>query len=127
MPLLKADGATIAFSANSDGSLRVRYGGWDEAKVLRPGESLEAPGGLYNVYLEGPGGRRVQVGVTNFFGLASSRATVHDHGTHTSGLIEDFGPCVDGSGLARVFFTSAALVGAAMCSAFERGTRGRWP
>jgi hypothetical protein len=37
------------------------------------------------------------------------------------------GPCVDGSGLARVFFTYAALVGAAMCSAFERGTLGRWP
>jgi hypothetical protein len=28
-----------------------------------------------------------------------------------------FGPCVDGSGLARVFFTRAAVVGAAMCSA----------
>ena len=28
-----------------------------------------------------------------------------------------FGSCVDGSELARVFFTSAALVGAAMCSA----------
>jgi hypothetical protein len=27
------------------------------------------------------------------------------------------GPCVDGSGLARVFFTQAAVVGAAMCSA----------
>jgi hypothetical protein len=27
------------------------------------------------------------------------------------------GPCVDGSGLARVFFTRAAVVGAAMCSA----------
>jgi hypothetical protein len=27
------------------------------------------------------------------------------------------GPCVDGSELARVIFTSAALVGAAMCSA----------
>ena len=26
-------------------------------------------------------------------------------------------PCVDGSGLARIFFTFAALVGAAMCSA----------
>ena len=34
-------------------------------------------------------------------------------------------PCVDGSGLASVFFASAALVGAAMCSAFERGTL--WP
>jgi hypothetical protein len=31
------------------------------------------------------------------------------------------GPCVDGSELARTFFTPAALVGAAMCSAFERG------
>jgi len=29
-----------------------------------------------------------------------------------------FVPCVDGSGLARAFFTFAALVGAAMCSAF---------
>ena len=37
------------------------------------------------------------------------------------------GPCVDGSELARTFFTSAALVGAAMCSAFERGSRDRWP
>ena len=37
------------------------------------------------------------------------------------------GPCVDGSGLARDFFTSAALVGAAMCSAFQRGSRDRWP
>ena len=36
-------------------------------------------------------------------------------------------PCVDGSELARVFFTFAALVGAAMCSAFECGTQGRWP
>ena len=27
-------------------------------------------------------------------------------------------PCVDGSGLARAFFTFAALVGAPMCSAF---------
>jgi hypothetical protein len=29
-----------------------------------------------------------------------------------------FVPCVDGSELARAFFTFAALVGAAMCSAF---------
>ena len=36
-------------------------------------------------------------------------------------------PCVDGSGLARAFFTFAALVGAAMCSAFKCGTQGRWP
>ena len=38
-----------------------------------------------------------------------------------------FVPCVDGSKLARTFFTFAALVGAAMCSAFQCGARGRWP
>jgi hypothetical protein len=38
-----------------------------------------------------------------------------------------FVPCVDGSELARTFFTFAALVGAAMCSACSCGTRGRWP
>jgi len=31
-------------------------------------------------------------------------------------------PCVDGSGLARAFFTNAALVGAAICSAFVCGS-----
>src|SRR3954462_9765157 len=33
----------------------------------------------------------------------------------------DHEPCVDGSELARAFFTFAALVGAAMCSAFRCG------
>ena len=37
------------------------------------------------------------------------------------------GPCMDGSGLARTFFTPAALVGAAMCSACLRGLHDRWP
>src|SRR5260370_28157871 len=36
-------------------------------------------------------------------------------------------PCVDGSPLARAFFTFAALVGAAMCSACLRGSHDRWP
>jgi hypothetical protein len=34
-----------------------------------------------------------------------------------------FGPCVDGSELARTLFTFAALGGAAMCSACSCGTR----
>ena len=34
-------------------------------------------------------------------------------------------PCVDGSELARAFFTFAALVGAAMCSAFRCGSHDR--
>ena len=32
-----------------------------------------------------------------------------------------------GSELARAFFTFAALVGAAMCSAFRCGSHDRWP
>jgi hypothetical protein len=50
------------------------------------------------------------------------KADIREHERHVS-----FGPSVDGSELARTFFTSAALVGAAMCSAFERGSRDRWP
>ena len=38
-----------------------------------------------------------------------------------------FGPCVDGSEMARTFFTFAALVGAAMCSACLCGSHDRWP
>ena len=42
-----------------------------------------------------------------------------DSGEHAARSETDAdGPCVDGSGLARAFFTFAALVGAAMCSAF---------
>ena len=43
------------------------------------------------------------------------------------GLLQQYLPCVDGSELARVFFTYAALVGAAMCSACLRGSHDRWP
>jgi len=45
----------------------------------------QTPGGLYNVYLKGAGGRRAQVGVINFFGLEPSGARDHAHGTPTSG------------------------------------------
>ena len=40
--------------------------------------------------------------------------------TRTSPEVRE-GPCVDGSELARTFFTSAGLVGAAMCSASHDG------
>jgi hypothetical protein len=36
-----------------------------------------APGALYNVYLQGAGGQRVLIGVINFFGLAPARASEH--------------------------------------------------
>ena len=35
--------------------------------------------------------------------------------------------CVDGSELARTFFTNAGLVGAPMCSAYQCGSHDRWP
>jgi hypothetical protein len=38
---LKADTATLTFSASKDGKLRVVYGGWDDAKVALPGEVFE--------------------------------------------------------------------------------------
>jgi hypothetical protein len=38
-----------------------------------------------------------------------------------------FVPCVDGSELARRIFTFAGVVGAAMCSAYVRGSHDRWP
>lgn len=44
-PLLTADGVTLAVSAEKDGKLRVVYGGWEDAKVLLPGEHVE----LWNV------------------------------------------------------------------------------
>jgi hypothetical protein len=47
------------------------------------------------------------------------RAVAHVRGSYV--------PCVDGSELARAFFRFAALVGAAMCSAFRCGSHDRWP
>lgn len=40
-PLLRADTATLTLSVSSDGKLRVAYQGWDDPKVLLPGEWLE--------------------------------------------------------------------------------------
>jgi hypothetical protein len=37
----------------------------------------QAPGGLYDVYLQGAGGQREHVGVLNFFNLAPSGSTAH--------------------------------------------------
>jgi hypothetical protein len=37
-PLLKADVATLVFSASKDGKLRVTYAGWDDAKTVLEGD-----------------------------------------------------------------------------------------
>jgi hypothetical protein len=51
----------------------------------------------------------------DLFRVASALPPITD--TKVDGRRVRFGPCVDGSELARTFFTNAALVGAAMCSA----------
>jgi hypothetical protein len=45
-PLFKADTANLAFSADKEGRVRIVYSGWEDAKVLLPGEHLD-------VYWEG--------------------------------------------------------------------------
>lgn len=40
-PVLRADTATLTLSVATDGKLRVAYQGWDDPKVLLPGEWLE--------------------------------------------------------------------------------------
>lgn len=39
-PLLKADAATLVMKAEKDGTVRVSYSGWEDAKVLLGGEGL---------------------------------------------------------------------------------------
>jgi hypothetical protein len=60
-----------------------------------------------------PAPRRIYVKQFRRFGRAPAKVAIP--------------PCVDGSELARTFFTYAALVGAPMCSAFECGSHDRWP
>jgi hypothetical protein len=40
-PLMKADTAVISFAAEKDGKIRVVYAGWDEVKVVLPGQVFE--------------------------------------------------------------------------------------
>jgi hypothetical protein len=54
-PLLKADNATLVFTAEKDGKLRANYQGWAEVKVILPGERLEVvtSEGQVHVYRRG--------------------------------------------------------------------------
>jgi hypothetical protein len=40
-PLLKADTATLAFSASKDGKIRVTYAEWDDARACASGAMVE--------------------------------------------------------------------------------------
>ena len=56
-PLLSVDPrATLVFSAEKNGSLRVLYQGWDEPKVFPPGGGVEvvAKGGKVLVFRKDP-------------------------------------------------------------------------
>jgi hypothetical protein len=48
-PLLKAETATLAFSASKDGKLRVVYAGWDDAKVALEGQEFVVTAGPQGV------------------------------------------------------------------------------
>jgi hypothetical protein len=69
-----------------------------------------------------------QLGQTEKSGLATGKSALPSRTDIVSpaGQVRKV-PCVDGSELARAFFTFAALVGAAMCSAFRCGSHDRWP
>jgi hypothetical protein len=48
-PLFKADVATLSFYATKDGKVSVSYPGWDDRKVVLPGQVFEiawAPQGV---------------------------------------------------------------------------------
>ena len=47
--LFKADTATLVFSASKDGKIRVIYTGWDDAKVVLPGDVFEVRWGSQGV------------------------------------------------------------------------------
>jgi hypothetical protein len=40
-PIFISDKVSLAVSREKDGKLRLVYGGWDDAKVVEPGEVLE--------------------------------------------------------------------------------------
>jgi hypothetical protein len=61
-------------------ALRARQSASTSARTYVVVEGLkydEAPGGLYDVYLQGAGGQREHVGVINFFNLAPSGSSAH--------------------------------------------------
>jgi len=71
----------LAMSAQGRQALAAqRQGAPTSSRIYVTIEGLqydEAPGVLYNVFLRGAGEKREQIGVINFFGLASSRSADH--------------------------------------------------
>ena len=45
-PLFKADTATLTFSKQANGQVRVVYAGWDDNKVVLEGQVFEVPLGV---------------------------------------------------------------------------------
>ena len=64
---------------------------------------------------------------SELLGRCSMSATSRRTRRRVSEAGGSYAPCVDGSELARTFFTLAELVGAPVCSAFKCGSHDRWP
>ena len=92
-------------------SLREAWGAFSAVYVIASPEAQDTPSYRLNPALE----------------RAAMSALGHKRTFAVQNVMSALPPCVDGSELARTFFTFAALVGAPMCSAFVCGTRGRWP
>jgi alkylation response protein AidB-like acyl-CoA dehydrogenase len=54
-PLLKADTATLTFSASKDGKLRATYAEWDDARACASGAMVERGGSIDDRGLDCPG------------------------------------------------------------------------
>jgi Common central domain of tyrosinase len=78
VPLAVAPSAREALSARQGVSAPART-----YLVIEGLQYDETPGGLYNVYLQGAGGRREQAGVINFFNLVPSKSDGHAGHTQT--------------------------------------------
>ncbi len=77
----------------------------------RPPRFVTGTAELASIADAGGHGTRFRVASTRGKAAGPQQAAVPGAGRGAS-----YGPCVDGSGLARVFFTRAAVVGAAMCA-----------
>ncbi len=97
--------------------VHVRFWESPEVKVLRatrqkrPPRFVTGTAELASIADAGGHGTRFRVASTRGKAAGPQQAAVPGAGRGAS-----YGPCVDGSGLARVFFTRAAVVGAAMCA-----------
>src|ERR1700686_3882132 len=87
----------------------------DESTLSDDGSAgTGSPYGGARLYVGGLSSLASQPRASEIMGSSDTTVVLWPHLWHSNVRV----PCVDGSELARAFFTFAALVGAAMCSAF---------